>query len=96
MIRPPPGPPPTFPGFTREFSLAAGETRPVAERPEEPAKYIYELPRLAQAEISTSAVVCGNWMAQLRQVFIGLSPTAVSWWSSVEAAASTQYQKRTR
>ena len=40
VIRPPPGPPPVSP---RKFSLvpglSAGETRPVAERPEEPAKF---------------------------------------------------------
>ena len=50
----------------------------VPERPEEPAKYIYEIPKLGVAEILTSAVLCGNWLAQLRQIFAGLSPTAVS------------------
>ena len=29
-------------------------------RPEEPAKYINELPKLTQVELSQSAVVCGN------------------------------------
>ena len=62
-------------------------------RPEEPAKYINELPKLQAADISTSAVACGNWLAQLRQIFAGLSPSAVEWWQAVEVAASKHYQR---
>ena len=54
------------------------------ERPEEPAKYVHEIPKLPVADISTSAVACGKWMAQVRQIFIGLSPSSAVWWSSVE------------
>ena len=63
------------------------------ERPEEPAKYISELPKLAAVDISSSAVMCGNWLAQLRQIVAGLSPSAVVWWQSVEQAASKHYQR---
>ena len=45
-------------------------------RPEEPAKYISELPKLNQTELSQSAVACGNWLAQVRQILVGLSPSA--------------------
>ena len=62
-------------------------------KPEEPAKYINELPKLQAADISTSAVACGNWLAQLRQIFAGLSPSAVEWWQAVEVAASKHYQR---
>ena len=62
-------------------------------RPEEPAKYIVDLPRLVQSDLSTSAVVCGNWLAQVRQIFQGLSPSADIWFSSVEAAANQGYQR---
>ena len=63
------------------------------ERPEEPAKYIMEIPKLAAPELSNSAVTCGNWLAQLKQVLVGLSPSAWSWWASVEMAANHQYQR---
>ena len=43
-------------------------------RPEEPAKYISELPKLTPASLADSAVVCGNWLAQVRQIFQGLYP----------------------
>ena len=64
-----------------------------ADRPEEPAKYISEIPKLPSADISTSAVVCGNWLAQLRQIFVGLSPSANTWWQAVELASNRYYQK---
>ena len=63
------------------------------ERPEEPAKYINDLPKLPAADISTSAVACGNWLAQVRQIFAGLSPSAVDWWQAVELAANRHYQR---
>ena len=66
------------------------------ERHEEPAKYIYEIPKLAAPELATSAVNCGNWLAQVRQVFVGLSPSASVWWLAVEGAAQTQYQSYLR
>ena len=97
VIRPPPGPPPQSPrvvgslGGLGDERRILGQERP--ERPEEPAKYIGEIPKLAAAEISTSAVLCGNWIAQLRQIFAGLSPTAVQWWSNVEQVANLQYQR---
>ena len=92
--RPPPGPPPQSPrqAFGRGVGFQVQGVQ-APERPEEPAKYIYELPKLVAAEISSSAVVCGNWMAQTRQIFAGLSPTAMTWWSSVEQAASIRYQR---
>ncbi|CAE7380111.1 RE2 [Symbiodinium natans] len=61
--------------------------------PEEPAKYIIDLPKLAAADLTTSAVTCGNWLAQTRQVFAGLSPSASVWFSSVEGAANASYQR---
>ena len=36
---------------------------------------------------------CGNWLAQVRQIMVGLSPSASVWWSVVESAATTQYQR---
>ena len=63
------------------------------ERPEEPAKYIHELPKLQAPELATSAVNCGNWLAQVRQIMVGLSPTASTWRGVVEASASAQYQR---
>ena len=65
----------------------------VGFRPEEPAKYISELPRLAQTDLANSAVACGNWIAQIRQVLIGLSPSAGLWWQGVEGAATSAYQR---
>ena len=85
VIRPPPGPPPGTPPFPN-VSVA-----PHPERPEEPAKYISELPKLGQPDLKTSAVMAGNWLAQVRQVLLGLSPTAPEWWGAVEAAATNQY-----
>ena len=74
--------------------LNQGELSPKPnDRPEEPAKYINELPKLQSADISTSAVACGNWLAQLRQIFAGLSPTASVWWQAVELAANRHYQR---
>ena len=95
VIRPPPIPPlMTAPACEHEGMLgASGSGSAGSERPEEPAKYIFELPKLPAPEIATSAVVCGSWVAQVRQIFVGLSPTAASWWSSVEMAAGIQYQK---
>ena len=94
VIRPPPTPPMARPVSDHEARFGATGSVPTGgERPEEPAKCIFELPKLPAPEIATSAVVCGNWVAQVRQVFVGLSPTAASWWSSVEMAAGIQYQK---
>ena len=84
-----------FPGAT----VGAGFPPPgfggqgVVERPEEPAKYIDSLPKLAQADLSVSAVTCGNWLAQVKQIFVGLSPSAVEWYDSVEAAAYGAYNR---
>ena len=64
-----------------------------AVRPEEPAKYINELPKLNQVELSQSAVVCGNWLAQVRQVLVGLSPSANVWWQGVENPATLAYRR---
>ena len=63
------------------------------ERPEEPAKYISELPKLVQTDLASSAVVCGNWLAQVRQVLVGLSPSAGVWWQGVEGPATVAYRK---
>ena len=94
MIRPFPGPPPVS-AFVLEPSPPAPvhTLGGVGERPEEPAKYIFELPKLTPPELSHSAVTCGNWLAQVRQVFQGLSPSATVWWASVEQAANFQYQR---
>ena len=94
VVKPPPGPPPLSPRIAESRGAAiVGDRRVDMERPEEPAKYINELPKLGAAEISTSAVLCGNWLAQLRQILIGLSPTAVNWWTNVERVANSQYQR---
>ena len=80
VIRPPPGPPPLTPkgqASSRPLSnVAPPDQGPITgmalpERPEEPAKYIYELPKLLAPELSTSAVSCGNWLAQVRQILGG-------------------------
>ena len=95
VIRPPPGPPPVSPRHlvgVPEVFAGTGIVGP-RDRPEEPAKYVFELPKLPPAELSTSAVACGNWIAQIRQVFAGLSPSSAEWWSSVERAAGQQYQR---
>ena len=63
------------------------------ERPEEPAKYINELPKLTQTDLANSAVVCGNWLAQVRQNCRGLSPSADVWFSCVEASATAGYNQ---
>ena len=63
------------------------------EQPEEPAKYIHEIPKLAARDLSHSAVTCGNWIAQVRQVLVGLSPSAAIWCASMEQAANYQYQR---
>ena len=63
------------------------------DRPEEPAKYISEIPKLVQADLSVSAVVCGNWLARVKQIFQGLSPNAHEWFSAVESAATENYNK---
>ena len=94
VIMPPPGPPPMSPRLEPQGfkGLMDGGSLEVG-RPEEPAKYIHELPKLQSPELATSAVCCGNWLAQVRQVLVGLSPSASVWWSLVEAAATMQYQR---
>ena len=83
MIRPPPGPPPLSPRVTPNqiavpgsasfgapgvcFGVNGGSGAELV-RPEGPAKYISEIPKLVQADLASSAVVCGNWLAQVRQV----------------------------
>ena len=42
---------------------------------------------------SNSAIVCGNWVAQIRQIFQGLSPSARAWFSAVEQAADSGYSR---
>ena len=44
-------------------------------------------------ELATSAVNCGSWLAQVRQIFVGLSPTASTWWNTVKLAANAPYQR---
>ena len=102
VIRPPPLPPPkaTFLPpqdlaldiYHSPYPVSASASEIPAssiphERPEEPAKYISEVPKLPAMDISSSAVACGNWLAQLRQVLAGLSPSAV------EQAAAKHYQR---
>ena len=62
-------------------------------RPEEPARYVSELPKLPQAELSQSAIVCGNWLAQVRQIMVGLSQSAGVWWQGVEGPATAAYKR---
>ena len=98
VIRPPPGPPPISP---RDVVPSSGTLRGIngpsvveeGTKPEEPARYISELPKLAQTDLSQSAVVCGNWLAQVRQVLVGLSPGAGIWWQGVELPATEAYQR---
>ena len=85
-IRPPPGP--CRDGHRVRRWLRGEGNGQQRERPEEPAKYIYELPKLGAADIGTSAVACENWMAQIRQVFMGTSPSSATWWMSVERASN--------
>ena len=94
-IKPPPGPPPLSPKMSMDMGGFLGESGrvPQKERPEEPAKYITELPKLGAADLGSSAVACGNWMAQIRQIFTGISPSSHEWWGSVERASTQQYQK---
>ena len=105
VIRPPPGPPPLSPrgvvGAVTGPSEWGGPrvaipSPPLPDaglRPEEPAKYISELPKLAAADLSVSAVTCGNWLAQVKQIFVGLSPSASVWYDSVETAAYNAYNR---
>ena len=94
MIRPPPGPPPLSPRERLDLAWPSEELgRAFQNRPEEPAKYINELPKLVAADLGSSAVACGNWIAQIRQIFVGISPSADAWWGSVERASTLQYQK---
>ena len=62
-------------------------------KPEEPAKYISDLYKLVQTDLSNSAVVCGYFLAQIRQVLPGMSPTTDVWFNAVEVAASQAYNK---
>ena len=82
------------PGLS-ELGSAVGRDKgvPGDVRPEEPAKYISELPKLSPADLASSAVVCGNSLAQVRQIFQGLSSTADVWFTAVELAASQGYNK---
>ena len=70
--------------------VSAGSHPPIpAAAPERP-----EHLRASEArapDLKTSAVMAGNWLAQVRQVLLGLSPTAPEWWGAVEAAATSQY-----
>ena len=95
MIRPPPGPPPLSPreGVDASWVLEEGILNAQKDRPEEPAKYIGEIPKLGAADLGSSAVACGNWMAQIRQIFAGISPSSHVWWGSVERASTQQYQR---
>ena len=96
VIRPTPGPPPRDEEPATNYNVPGAPVSPrlsAPDRPEEPAKYISELPKLAAPDLSQSAVTCGNWLAQVRQVLVGLSPSAVVWWTSIEQAAGYQYQR---
>ena len=84
-----PGVPGSSPTVAREASSLGAH----ATFPEEPAKYIIDLPKLAAADLTTSAVTCGNWLAQICQVFTGLSPSASVWFGLVEGAANASYQR---
>ena len=102
VIRPPPLPIAPAPMTSRGFAGAPGADSSGHRvsgglesglRPEEPAKYISELPKLASADLATSAIVCGNWLAQVRQMLIGLSPSAGVWWQGVEGPVNVAYQR---
>ena len=106
IIKPPPLPVPSVvmpalegvgpPAVTTMAQYTPSQGDPSSKvdgKPEEPAKYINEIPKLPSLDISTSAVACGNWLAQLRQIFAGLSPTAVVLWQAVEMAANRHYQR---
>ena len=91
-IVPPVLPSPYLPQEPRGFCEGGGFS-PGVRNPEEPAKYIMELPKLVQADLSVSAVTCGNWWAQVKQIFTGMSPGAPEWFSSVERAATRHYNQ---
>ena len=38
-------------------------------------------------------MVCGNWQAQVRQILVGLSPSATVWWRGGEGSATLAYQR---
>ena len=68
VVRPPPGSPPMSPRDQMDLGLGSvglGHSYS-RDRPEKPAKYIYELPKLGAADLGSSAVAFGNWMAQIR------------------------------
>ena len=91
-IVPPVLPSPYLPQEPRGFCEGGGFS-PGVRNPEEPAKYIMELAKLVQADLSVSAVTCGNWWAQVKQIFTGMSPGAPEWFSSVERAATRHYNQ---
>ena len=82
-----------IPGPSGIGGLASGCPTPGSVRPEEPARYISELPKLSQADLANSAVVCGNWLAQVRQIMVGLSTSATIWWQGVETPAMAAYRR---
>ena len=104
-IKPPAYPPPASPrvppstvgdvyrGAPKGFEFMGGGNSGLVDKPEEPARYVDSLPKLAQADLSVSAVTCGNWLAQVRQIFFGLSPGAAEWYGRVESAAYDAYHK---
>ena len=73
------------------------ERSPVTEpssKPEEPARYITELPTLAEAtNRSQGAVLAGDWMAAIRASMTQLSPSASQWWSQITQDATTLYTR---
>ena len=83
-------------GITQALGGPQGMIRAMGQPvglPEEPAKYIVDLPKLSAADLTTSAVTCGNWLAQTRQVLVGLSASASVWFEAVEGAANASYQR---
>ena len=37
--------------------------------------------------------MCGNWLAQVRQIMVGLSTSASVWWDGVERPATAAYRR---
>ena len=62
-------------------------------RPQEPAKYIQELPKLVSADLTCSAVVCGNWLGPSEADLSGLVPQRHVWFNCVEVAATKWYNQ---
>ena len=67
---------------------------PDSGKPEEPARYITELPPLSEATSrSQGAVLAGDWMAAIKASMTQLSPSATQWWRQITEDATALYAR---